>query len=104
MAIKVELASRVWSYLRDRFTTAERDAFVERLGEIRREPIKKSEPSREPSLSKYLLRFFRFGSGDRWMAVFEYDIARDRIRVLECRLLRPRRQRRDGRGNQRSPG
>lgn len=42
-----------------------------------------------------MLRFFRFGANK---AIFELDLSRDRIRVLECRKLKPV-QRPPGPGN-----
>ncbi|MCK4341498.1 MAG: hypothetical protein KAY37_07240 [Phycisphaerae bacterium] len=92
MRIEVELRDNVWTDLRNRFTTTDRESFVTKLELIRREPIKHSEAARDPDLSEYMLRFFRFGTNDRWIAMFEYDIARNRIKVLECRLLKPRKR------------
>jgi len=99
MGVKVELADEAWDNLRYRLTLAERDSFVSRLEEVRQAPIRNSEVSRDPEQSQYMLRFFRFGPGGRWIGVFEFDIAGNRIRVLQCRLLRPsRRTRRDRAG------
>ncbi len=91
MRIKVELHQAVWNCLQDRLTPAERESFSARLEDVRRAPIRNSEASHDPRRGPYMLRFFRFGAAERWIAIIEYDIARARIKVLECRLLRPRR-------------
>ena len=101
--LSVALAKGVWNVLWHTFTAEERDSFVSCLERVRRAPIKNSEASHDPERSDYMLRFFRFGSGDRWIAVFELDIGQDLIKVLECRLLRPRRRAGNGRSGRGGP-
>ena len=74
----------VW-LIRRHCTDQEVDAFYDGLEKLQREPIENSEATRDPRLSRYMLRFFRFG---RNIAVFEYDPGKNRIRVLQCRKLR----------------
>ena len=88
---RVELSHAVCRDLgTGRFSEDERDSFVARVEQVRAEPIKRSEGLHDPAISKYMLRFFRFGSNDRWLAVFAFDAHKNRIRVIECRLSRPR--------------
>ena len=75
----------VW-FLKKRCTDAERKAFYNRLEEVRRLPIENSEAIRDVKLSRYMLRFFRFAG---FMAVFKLDLAKNRIRVYECRKITP---------------
>lgn len=89
MRIKVELHSDVVWYIRHRCTREEAALFYEGLDKIRVEPIEHSESIARPDRSRYMLRFFRFG---RNIAIFEYDIGRNQIRVLECE--KPKRGRR----------
>lgn len=77
----------VW-FIKHRCNRDEVDAFYRQLEALRREPIRNSEAIAEPRLSRYMLRFFRFTTS---LAVFHYDAAKDRIRVLECRRVKPSR-------------
>lgn len=63
---------------------AERDWVAER-------PVSRSRLLRDPALSGYALRYFEFGAGVAKIAIFEYDPAIHRIRILQCRPARPRR-------------
>jgi hypothetical protein len=81
MRIKVELHSDAVWYVRHRCNREEAAAFYDGLERIRVEPITHSEPTVRPERSRYMLRFFRFRGK---IAVFEYDIGRNLIRVLEC--------------------
>jgi len=95
MRIKVELHKDVVWYIRHRCNREEAESFYERLEKVRLEPITNSQAISDPKVGRYMLRFFRFL---RNIAVFEYDIARDHIRVLECRKPLPKhgqRQRAD---------
>jgi len=90
MRYKVELHPDVVWFVRKRCTPEEQAAFYSQLEAIRLEPIKNSEATSDPSLSRYMLRFFRFGTN---IAIFQFDPGRDRIRVRECRRIqqKPRR-------------
>jgi len=55
--------------------------------------LRLSEPCWDPAVSRYVLRRFAFGRGVAKIAIFEYDAARERMRVLICRLQRPRKMR-----------
>ena len=85
----VELHRDVYRYLADS-TDAERDNFVARLEEVRRRPIELSEAHLERGLSPYVLRRFTFGIGIARIAIFEYDLTLNRMRVLKCRPRKPR--------------
>lgn len=88
MRATVELHPDVVWFLKKRCTDAGRKAFYNRLEEVRRQPIENSEPIRDEKLSRFMLRFFRFAG---IMAVFKFDLARNRIRVYECRKITPGR-------------
>lgn len=87
MRIKVELHPDVVWFIRHRCHEPEVDAFYQALERIRSQPIGASEGTSDRRLSRYRLRFVWFGAN---IAVFKYDAAKDRIRVLECRKLAPR--------------
>ena len=93
MPVKVELYADVAAFVRYRCTKDEADEFFARLHRIRDRPIANSEAYSDPHLSRYVLRCFRFGRGVEKIAIFAYEPAEDRIRVLKCRLARPRRLR-----------
>jgi len=101
---EVKLAQQVWNVLRDRLTPAERDAFVSRLEAVRRDPLRLSESLFDATRSPYMLRTFRFGAGEHWLAVFAFDPARQQIKVIECRLARPGHPRRNGHTRPGGPG
>jgi len=86
MHIKVELHPDVAWFVRHRCTQREVDEFYRLLEALRAEPIRHSEMVVEPRLRRYALRLFRFGVN---LAVFEYNAAKNRIRVLECRKAKP---------------
>jgi hypothetical protein len=87
MRIKVELGRKVTRYLRWECNDEEQLAFRRGLDRVREDPIENSEPTRDPKVSRYMLRFFRF---DGKMAVFQLSPLGDRIRVLRCRRLKER--------------
>ena len=90
---KVELHPDVVAWLvRHRHDHRLVDSFYRQLHRVGEEPIGRSEAVSEPGLSRYMLRFFRFGENDEHIAIFQYDIGRNRIRVLECRSLKPARR------------
>jgi hypothetical protein len=89
MRIKVELHEDVVWFVKRRCTPDEAAAFYARLEDIRREPISNSESIADPTVSEFMLRFFRFG---RNIAIFEYDIWNAQIRVLECQKPKPTRK------------
>ena len=90
MLIKVGLHPDVVFFVRHRCNPEEQKAFFVQLHAIRSEPITNSEAISDPRLSRYMLRFFRFG---RHMAVFHFDPNREQIKVLECRTIPPKRVR-----------
>jgi hypothetical protein len=94
MPAKVELHSEAATFVQ-RCTVEEQDAFHARLREIRKKPIANSEFYFDPKLSRYLLRCFRFGRGFEKIAIFAYEIEQNRVRIIKCRLARPRRVRGD---------
>ena len=89
MRFKVELHKDVVYYVRRQCDDADRRVFYGKLERIGSDPIDESESIADIELSRYLLRFFRFG---RHIAIFELDAARDRIIVRQCR--RPKTSRR----------
>ncbi|MFH0983019.1 MAG: hypothetical protein V2A79_15985 [Planctomycetota bacterium] len=96
MRIKVELHPDVVAWLHQhRHDQRLIDLFYRRLHALCDEPrtlIANSEAVSDPSLSRYMLRFFRFGENKDYVAVFKPDVGRSRIRVLGCRGRRPVRR------------
>lgn len=92
MRFKVELHRDVGQYVRRDCNEFDRAAFYDMLERIRSDPITNSEVIADVSISRYMLRYFRFG---RHMAVFQLDPAKDRVVVRICRRFRdnPRRGR-----------
>jgi hypothetical protein len=86
MRSKVELHRDVVWFIRHQCNADEADAFYRELDRLRSDPIECSEALADPKLSRYMLRFFRFGQN---LAIFEYNAAKDRARVLECRRIPP---------------
>jgi hypothetical protein len=93
MRIKVELHPDVqawlWQHRHDRRLV---DSFYRQLRWVCEDPLNRSEPTYDPSLSRYMLRFLGFGEKDDYIAIFQFDPARDLMRVLECRRLKPARR------------
>lgn len=87
MFIEVEIHRNVLFFLKYECSSEERAAFNECLGRVRGDLIGLSEAITDPTLSRYMLRFFRFA---RCIAIFETNRARDRIRVRKCQRLLPR--------------
>ena len=85
MRIKVELRPGVRRFLR-KATPAIRETFYEQLRWVCENPIERSVAYHDPTLSKYILRYFRFAD---YVALFGYLAARDEIKVLECRSRDP---------------
>lgn len=99
MRIKVELHREVVHFVRHEADDGEIKAFYEALDRLAADAvalIEHSEPVRRPGISRYMLRFFRFG---RCIAIFETNRARDRIRVRLCERVPPKRRRRRSRGS-----
>ncbi len=99
MRVKVELHPNVAWSLRHQFTREEVDEFYKRLHQLREAPLRHSEPTADPAKGGQALRFFRFGKGVEKIAVFKYDIARNRITVMECRPFKPKRMRKPNGNN-----
>ncbi len=94
MRLEAELQESVQWFLRHECSQRELATFYERLEAVRTEPIRNSEgPASLPKKSKYTLRFFRFFRFSGNLAVFEFDAAKKRIRVVECRKSLPRKRR-----------
>lgn len=92
MRIKVELSRNAIAFL-DQLAPVDRDDFFAELDRLRAGPselLRLSEQYSDPSISRYVLRRFAFGRGVAKTAIFEYDAVRARMRVLICRLQRPR--------------
>ena len=87
MRIKAELHREVIWYIRHSCHDEERHEFYRRLDRVREDPIENSQETADPRVSPYILRFFEFG---RNIAIFEYNPAKDRMIVRQCRKLRPR--------------
>jgi hypothetical protein len=92
MLIKVDLHPNVVWFVRHQCNNEEQSAFFRELEETRKQPIARSEVTSDPKLGQYMLRFFRFA---HCLAVFEYDVAKEKIKVLECRRVRPPKRSRD---------
>jgi hypothetical protein len=65
--------------------------FFRRLKVVCAAPIKNSEAFYDVEVSGYVLRRFSFGVGVERIAIFHYD--GETVRVIRCRLSRPRRRR-----------
>ena len=85
MRFKVELHRNVGQYVRRDCSEFDRAAFYNMLERIRSDPITNSEVIVDVSISRYALRYFRFG---RHIAVFQVDPAKDRVIVRVCRRFR----------------
>jgi len=85
MRFKVELHRDVGQYVRRECSEFDRAAFYDMLERIRSDPITNSEVIADVSISRYTLRYFRFG---RHMAVFQLDPVKDRVVVRVCRRFR----------------
>ncbi len=86
MRLKVELHPRVSWFLGRRCTDAERKAFYAELERLRSDAVTLiygTEAYSDPERSRYMLRFFRFGP---YLAILDFNAAKDRIRVVECEL------------------
>jgi len=84
MRIKVELHRDVVWYLKRRCNEKERAEFSAVQERIRSDPITlidETDAIFEPRLSTHMLRLFRFGNN---VAVFRFDPARSKIKILEC--------------------
>jgi hypothetical protein len=88
MPIRVEVEAGALRFVQNRCTPEEQSEFYSRLRAVESEPIKNSDVCRDSELSPYVLRYFRFGMNK---AVFELDAFRNKIRVLECKRLKPPR-------------
>ena len=90
MYVKVELHAEVLLYLRG-LPEADRDDFLVRLRRVREAPIKRSTRHTDIEIRRHDLRRFEFGAGVARIAIFEFDRIENRIRVLRCRFLKPRK-------------
>ncbi len=68
-------------------------AFYQQLRLVRAQPIQNSTVTVQPRLSKYALRLFQFAD---CKAIFEYDIPKGTIRVVECRRIKSQKHRPGG--------
>lgn len=94
MRFKVDMNEQVVRYLRLQCDKRERLAFADAMERVRQAPLANSEPAFDPKQSPYMARYFRFGAN---IALFQFDRARQKIRVLECqkRKRHPERKRPD---------
>lgn len=84
MRYKVELRYVVCSFLKRECSPEDRAAFYDALERTRDAPIENSEAITDPELSRFVLRFFRFGT---YIAIFEFHPAEGRMVVRKCRNL-----------------
>ncbi len=82
MRIKVELHKTAERFVWRECNAEVRETFFAELDRVRDEPIKNSTVIVVPERSRYVLRAFLFAG---CIAIFRYDIAKGRIRVIECR-------------------
>ena len=68
--------------------------FFKQLDVVCGAPVKSSEAFHDKEVSGYLLRRFSFGVGVERIAVFHYD--GQTVRVIRCRLSKPRRRGKPG--------
>lgn len=93
MRFKVELHKEVGRYIRQECLEPDRREFYAGLERIRTDPIANSEALAETEISRYVLRYFRFG---RHIAIFQFDPLRDGVIVQVCRRFRQTRPRKRG--------
>lgn len=89
MLVKVDLHPDVVWFIRHNCSEEEQLAFARAVSALRTEPISRSESLADPQLSPFMLRFFRFA---KCLAIFEYDLGRNKLKVLQCRRVRPSRR------------
>lgn len=82
MTYRLMLSPRVSEFLRK--NPNEVNAFYRASRKVRRTVIRDSEFYFAPEISRYMLRFFRFGD---CIAICKFVPAQNQIRVLECRRL-----------------
>lgn len=85
MSFRVELHPDVSYFLDGLCSAQERTAFRDMCRRIADDPIRHSEPTTEPKLSRYMVRFAQFGSN---IAIFGFDRARKKVRIRQCRRLK----------------
>lgn len=81
MRFKVELHPDVDRFVWHQCTADERSQFREMCRRISEDPIHHSNLATNPKLSRYVVRFARFGS---CIALFGFDRARQKIRIRQC--------------------
>lgn len=97
MRFEVELHPDLARILKSyRWPPEEVEAFFARLNEVCDDPIGQSEHVSEPDISRYILRFFRFGVRAEKIAIFGLDSLKAKIRVIKCRPLRGKQGGRGG--------
>lgn len=92
MRAKAELHPDVVYELKHSYSAADVADFYRQLDRVRDDPITYSKLFHDPDVGRYVLRWFPFGTGVEKVAIFHYD--GERVRVLKCRLSKPRRLRR----------
>ena len=92
MRTKVELHPDVVKYVSG-LPDPDHTDFVSSLEWVREDPIRRSTAHVERQIRGHMLRRFEFGKGVARIAIFVYDAAVDRMRILHCRFTRPRRLR-----------
>lgn len=85
MRFKVELRKEVVHYLRRECDAVDRREFYDGLERIGSDPITSSELIVDDSISRHVLRYFRFA---RHIAVFQFNPGKDRVVVRVCRRFR----------------
>jgi hypothetical protein len=92
MRTKVELHPDVVKYVRG-LPESERDDFVKNLRHVRQKPIERSTAHIERKIRGHMLRRFEFGrdKNKQRIAIFEYDMVFNLMRMLHCRFIDPAR-------------
>jgi hypothetical protein len=91
MRASAELHPDVIWELRHTCSRAEVADFYREFARVCDAPIRHSELFHDAAVSRYVLRRFSFGTGVEKIAIFSYD--GKVVRVLRCRLAKPKRLR-----------
>lgn len=101
MRANAEVHPEAASYLRHECPAVDGQDFYRQLERVCDDPIGRSRMLLEPETGGYVERWFPFGVGVERIAIFHYD--GDVVKVLRCRLSKPRRMRSVERADQEIP-
>jgi|GEM_PF-2418166 len=91
MYVDAELHPDVLADLKHSFSEGDTADFFRQLEIVCRAPIKNSDWFHDKKVGRYVFRRFSFGVGVERIAIFHFD--GKTVRVIKCRLSKPRRRR-----------